>query len=491
MKKRFPALLVGAALLILSLVACSRQETGPVGPASAGGAQPESVRSLPGEGDFREAVVKVAKANIPAVVHIEVSQRQEIQNPFSRLSPFEGDPLFRRFFDIPRAPRSFKRELRGIGTGMIIKDDGYILTNNHVVAGATEIQVILSDERQFTARVVGTDPKTDMAVIKVNPSGKLPYVTFGDSDKVQVGEWVVAIGHPRGLDQTVTQGIISAKHRQGITDPSTYQDYLQTDAAINPGNSGGPLLNLDGQVIGVNSIIASQSGGFEGIGFAVPSNMALHISGELMKKGTVERGWLGVTLQDVPYEKMKPLKLATPKGALVVDVVKGGPASAAGIKPGDVIVSIDGRTVDDSGALRNAVAGAAIGNEVRLGIMRDGKSITVPVKVGNPQEAGKVLAAALRDKLGVDVRPLNSREESRYGLEPGLGVVIARLDPKGPLAAAGFEANDVLLQVDDQPIQGVDGLTGIASALKTGQDISVAVADHRTGRVGAIQIKVR
>jgi serine protease Do len=219
--------------------------------------------------------------------------------------------------------------------------------------------------------------------------------------------------------------------------------------------------------------------------------MALHIANELMRAGKVERGWLGVTLQDVTYDTMKSLKLSTPKGALVVDVVKGGPAYAAGIKPGDVITSLDGTAVDDSGALRNAVAGAAIGKEIRIGIMRDGKSLTVPVKVGNPKEAGKMLAASLRDKLGVEVRPLSQREERMYGLEQGLGVVITRLDPKGPLAQAGFEVDDVLVQVEDQPVEGVDGFTGIGGTLKSGQKISLVVVDHRTGRVGTIEVKVR
>ncbi|RLB14068.1 MAG: serine protease, partial [Deltaproteobacteria bacterium] len=179
-------------------------------------------------------------------------------------------------------PRKFKQELRGLGTGMIMDEKGYILTNNHVVAGATEIKVLLANGKRYPAKLIGTDPKTDLAVIKISAKDPLPHVVFGDSDKVEVGQWVVAIGHPRGLDQTVTQGIISAKHRRGIMDPSSYQDYLQTDAAINPGNSGGPLLNLKGEVIGVNAAIATQSGGFEGIGFAIPSNMALHIAKELI-----------------------------------------------------------------------------------------------------------------------------------------------------------------------------------------------------------------
>jgi serine protease Do len=320
---------------------------------------------------------------------------------------------------------------------------------------------------------------------------KLPYVTFGDSDKVQVGEWVVAIGHPRGLDQTVTQGIISAKHRQGISDPSTYQDFLQTDAAINPGNSGGPLLNLDGQVIGVNSIIASQSGGSEGLGFAIPSNMALHIAKSLMGIGKVQRGWLGISLQDISFDKMKSLKLTSPKGAYVMDVVKEGPASKAGIKPGDVIITLEGKAIADSGELRNLVAGTPIGKEVKLGIMRDGKRLTIAVKVGNLSDAAKIMAVSLRDKLGVDVRPLKDNEISKYGLDQGQGVAINWLDPKGPLSKAGFEIDDLILKINDQPIDSVEKFISVVNALQPRQGITIFVIDHRTGQTGYIQVEVR
>ena len=478
-------------ILALSVIACTKQDLASNKPEITKENPSSQRRPLLTERDFRESIIDVAKANIPAVVHIEVTQRQEIENPLAPLSPFENDPFFRRFFDFPQMPKKFKRELRGIGTGMIINKDGYILTNYHVVAGANEIQVILSDERQYTAKVIGSDQKTDLAVIRIPANEILPTVIFGDSDKVEVGEWVVSIGHPRGLDQTVTQGIISAKHRQGITDPSTYQDFLQTDAAINPGNSGGPLLNLDGQVIGVNSIIASQSGGFEGIGFAIPSNMAIHISNSLMASGKVERGWIGLTLQDIPFEKLKELKLESTRGAYVVDVVKGGPAYSAGIKSGDVILSVDGKNIADSGELRNLVAGTPIGKEVKLGIMRGGKRMNAPVKIGNPAEAAKIMAASIRERLGVDVRPVSENEAGKYGIQPGVGAVITRLDPKGPMAAAGFETNDVLLQIEDQPIDSVEGFGSIVSALKPGQTIDVIVADHRTGRLGSIKVQVR
>ena len=285
--------------------------------------------------DLSTAIAIVSKQAIPAVAHIEVTQRQEISNP---LLPFENDPFFHYFFNAPRKmPKKFKREMKGLGSGMIMDPDGHILTNNHVVAGANEIEVLLADGNRYTAKLVGADPKTDLAVIQIKADGKLPYVVFGDSDKMEVGHWVIAIGHPRGLDQTVTQGIISAKHRRGILDPTSYQDYLQTDAAINPGNSGGPLLNLEGQVIGVNAAIVSESGGFEGIGFAIPSNMAVYISRALIAHGKVERGWLGVTIQELTPDLIKAMNLNISKGALIADVIKGGPADVAGIQKGDVV----------------------------------------------------------------------------------------------------------------------------------------------------------
>ena len=265
---------------------------------------------------LRQPSKTVAKKTIPAVVHIEVTERQEVSNP---LLPFENDPFFRQFFGNRNMPRKFQREIQGLGTGMILDREGHILTDNHVVAGATKIEVTLADGRRFTGKsvkTVGTDPKTDLAVIQIHDNSPFPHVTLGDSDKMEVGQWVVAIGHPRGLDETVTQGIISAKHRRGISDPSNYQDYLQTDAAINPGNSGGPLLNLNGEVIGINAAILSESGGFEGLGFAVPSNMANHIAGELIDHGKVVRGWLGISIQDLTPDLAQSLGVPAPKGHL-------------------------------------------------------------------------------------------------------------------------------------------------------------------------------
>lgn len=438
--------------------------------------------------DLSTAIVQVAKETIPAVVHIEVTERQEVANP---LLPFESDPFFRRFFDIPKMPRKFKRELKGLGTGMIMDAQGHILTNHHVAGGATKIEVLLSNGERYPAKLVGTDPKTDLAVIKISAKGHLPYVTFGDSDKVEVGEWVVAIGHPRGLDQTVTQGVISAKHRQGITDPSSYQDFLQTDAAINPGNSGGPLLNLQGEVIGVNAAIASESGGFEGIGFTIPSNIAVHVARALIIHGKVERGWLGVSVQDLTPELAKSVHVETLKGALIVDVVKGGPAEKSGMRKNDVVIAYRGKEIPDSGTLRNEVAETPIGQEVKVMALRNGKKEELTVKIGSLEAATKILAASIKDRLGAEVRAVSPQDAEKYGLDANQGVTISWLDAKGPLKEAGFEIGDIILGINKQPIVGVQGFVALLGSLKPHQQITLLALDHRSGNTGYVQVEVR
>jgi serine protease Do len=434
------------------------------------------------------AIAQVAKQNIPAVVHIEVTQRQEVANP---LLPFENDPFFRYFFSLPRMPRKFKRELKGLGTGMIMDEQGHILTNNHVVGGATDISVLLADGKTYPAKPVGADPKTDLAVIRIAAKDPFPHVAFGDSDAVKVGEWVVAIGHPRGLDQTVTQGIISAKHRQGITDPSSYQDFLQTDAAINPGNSGGPLLNLRGEVIGVNAVIVSESGGFEGIGFAIPSNMALHIAKMLIAQGKVQRGWLGVNIQDLTPDLAKSFGLDAPKGALVAEVAKGGPGENAGLKRGDVILSYQDKDVRNASALRNEVANTPVGREAKLVIWRDGKKKELALAIGNAENISKILAASLTRRLGGEVRPVTPQETQRFGLEPQEGVAIASVDRKGPFSEVGFEPGDIILEMDGQPVEGLESFLEMVNSLQPGQEVTLLALDHRSGQSGYLQVVVR
>jgi len=435
--------------------------------------------------DLSTAIIQVAKQNLPAVVYIEVTESREVSNPFL---PYENDPFFRRFFGNPKMPKKFKQELKGLGSGMIIDAQGHILTNFHVAGGATKLQVTLADGSKYTATLVGGDPKTDLAVIRIQAKEKLPYVTFGDSDKVEVGEWVVAIGAPRALEKTVTQGIVSAKHRRGITDPTGYQDFLQTDAAINPGNSGGPLLNLYGEVIGVNAAIATESGGFEGIGFTIPSNMVLHVAKALIAHGKVERGWLGVTIRDLTPELAKSVHAETLKGALIVDVVKGGPADTAGMKKDDVVIAYRGKEISDTSSLRNDIAETPIGTEAKITILRNGKKEELNVKIGNLEASTKILAAAVKDRLGVEVRSPNPTEVTKYGITPNQGVVITWEDSKGPLKEAGFEIGDMILAINNQPIESMESFVDLVSLLRPKQKISILALDHRTGNTGMIQV---
>ncbi len=435
------------------------------------------------------AIEAVAKQAVPAVVHIEVTERQEIANP---LLPFENEPFFKYFFGNPnKMPKKFKREISGLGTGIIIDDSGHILTNYHVVGGATDIKVLLADGRQFTGnsiKTVGTDPKTDLALIQIVEKGPFPHLSLGDSNKTEVGQWVIAIGHPRGLDQTVTQGIISAKHRTGISDPSSYQDYLQTDAAINPGNSGGPLMNLNGEVIGINAAILSESGGFEGLGFAIPSNIAAHITQELIKNGKVIRGWLGVSLQSITPELAKSFGLSSYKGALVADVVKGSPADHAGMKHGDVVIAYQGNPVDDPSSFRNSVSLAPVGSEVKLTVVRNGAKQDVTVKVGSMEEQEKAVASSLKQQFGIAVRPLAPQEATEYGLESQSGLVVTEVDPKGPFGKAGFEKDDIILQVENNPVDSPDTLLALLDALKQTHKATVLGVDHKSGQSAAVQI---
>jgi len=476
-----------AVVLLLGLTHCQSHSDASAVKITTPKAARQPVTATPSTTTWQNAIARVAEQNIPAVVHIEVTQRREISNP---MLPFNNDPFFHFFFNGPQMPRKFKQELRGLGTGMVIDDQGHILTNNHVVAGATEINVLLADGKSFPAKLVGTDPKTDLAVIRISADEKLPAMTFGDSDKTAVGDWVVAIGHPRGLDQTVTQGIISAKHRSGVVDPTSYQDYLQTDAAINPGNSGGPLLNLDGQVIGVNAAIASESGGFEGIGFAIPSNMAVHVANALIANGKVTRGWLGVSINNPTPEQVKSLKLDGNKGALITDVSTDSPAQAGGLKKDDLVVQYQGQQIDNAAALQSRVGSTPVGEEARLTVLRDGEQVDLTVKIGNLEDAVRKIAASLKDRLGAVVRPLTAEETQQFGLEPGQGVALGALDAGSMLAKAGFEKDDVILDVNNMPVEGVEGFVALVKALPPHQQALLKAVDHRTGQSGFVQVTI-
>jgi serine protease Do len=478
------------AILFVSTVVWSAQAITTAKPEPALKPAAATIRIVPKAGwnsDLTTAISKVAKQAMPAVVYIEVTESREVQNPFSQ---FQNDPFFRRFFGVPKTPPKMKQEMKGLGSGMVIDPQGYILTNFHVAGNATKMEVGLADGSRHTAKLVGGDPTTDLAVIHISAGRPLPYVTFGDSDATEVGEWVVAIGAPRALDKSVTQGIISAKHRVGITDPNAYQDFLQTDAPINPGNSGGPLLNLQGQVIGVNAAIASQSGGFEGIGFTIPSSIAVYVANALISHGKVERGWLGVSIRDLTPELAKEAHVQALTGAQITDVLKGGPAQKAGLQKNDVVTSYQGKEISDSSTLRNEVAQTPIGQEAKLTFYRGGSKHETTVRVGSQTEATALLALGVKERLGVEIRPLKPKETEQYGLDENQGVIITQVDPKGALGQAGFEVGDGILAIDNQPVEGVAGFVGLINALPSKKKVSILAFDHRSGNSGNILVTV-
>ncbi len=336
-----------------------------------------------------------------------------------------------------------------------------------------------------------TDPKTDHAVVNIDTGKPLPHVRFGDSDAVEVGEWVVAIGHPRGLDQTVTTGIVSAKHRRGITDPSGYQDFLQTDAAINPGNSGGPLLNLRGEVVGVNAAIASTSGGFEGIGFAIPSNMAIYISRELIARGKVERGWIGVSVQDLTHDLARTMGIEGARGALVTEIHRASPAEKAGLKQGDVVVAYNGKEIRDASQLRNEAASSPIGKEVKVTVLREGKRRDVPLRIESLESRAQATAVPIQERLGITVRSATSREVSRLKLRPGQGVIVTRVETGSPGAKAGLEPGDAILEVNEMTLSSAQDLSAALALVKPGEQVLVSIVDGRTRDRGSLQIRLR
>ncbi len=364
-------LLVIAGIAV-GLIISSRLNLPPIG----GARQP--LKPSPELVQMSGAIAVVAAYVTPSVVNISTSRTVQMGNP---LYPFSRDPFFRQFFGVPdNEPRYRKFKQQSLGSGVIASADGHILTNNHVVAGAQEITVVLANKNTYKGRVVGTDPRSDIAVIKIDASG-LPAISFGNSDSLRPGAMVLAIGSPFGLAQTVTMGIVSAVGRVnvGIED---YEDFIQTDAAINPGNSGGALVDMNGELIGINTAIFSQTGGYMGVGFAIPSNMAKNVMESLMKTGKVERGWIGVSVQDLTSDLAAQFGVPMNEGALVAEVVKGGPAYKAGLKQGDVIVEFGGKPVEDAGQLRNLAGFSAVGSNVRLVIIRNKKKESVDVKIG-------------------------------------------------------------------------------------------------------------
>ncbi len=389
----------------------------------------------------------------PAVVNVKVTSTVKTELPdqfFGEDFPFHGFGL-----PVPEQPHQFKQQ--GTGSGFIIRKDGVILTNNHVVDNAQEITVTLADKQQYKAKILGRDPKTDLAILKIEPKGSLPTLALGDSAALRVGDWVMAIGNPFGLTNTVTTGIVSAKGRTIGAGP--YDDFIQTDAPINPGNSGGPLFNMSGEVVGINTAIFSQSGGNIGIGFAIPVNLVKSLVPDLETKGTVTRGWLGVSVQPVTPELARSFGLDKQRGALVGDVMAQGPAEKAGIERGDVIVSYDGKNIDDASALPALVASTPVGKTVPVEIVRDGKSKTVEVLLGKLNDRATALnTKEEKVEWGLALQDIRPEERPQMNLAGNEGVLVTSVAPGSPAQNAGIQPGDVILQVNQVPVKSVQNV---------------------------------
>jgi serine protease Do len=442
------------------------------------------------------AAFETAAARVnPSVVPIFCEQVEKIENRFgSPDDPFRdffGDNFFKQFFG--SQPKELKQTVRALGSGVIITRDGYILTNNHVVKGAQKLTVVLSDKKKYAAKVIGTDPQTDVAVVKID-AHDLPAATLGNSDSVRVGQWVIAVGNPFQLMHTVTAGIISAKGRSSVN-LAEYEDFIQTDASINPGNSGGALADLDGNIIGINTAIYSPSGGNIGIGFAIPINMARSVMDQLISKGKISRGYLGLIPQDIDENLAKALHLKTTKGSLVGDVSKDGPADKAGIKRGDIITTFNGKEIKNSLELRNIVAETAPGSKVKVGLLRNSKEMEVTVELGErPNNLGSAATKTKKPeeqaskKFGFSIQSLTPDIAKQLGYENDHGVVVASVTPGSVAEDAGIKKGDLIKQINQKDIISVDDFNRIARDLKSGESVALLMRRGQNTFFVAIQL---
>jgi Do/DeqQ family serine protease len=466
-------ILLISTVLLFSFVACGgladtafTSSSAAVATASADAAARADAPAA--QNSYADVVARVT----PAVVTIRASRRTREARQF----PFTDDPFFREFFGERfrrQSPREEERIQRGLGSGVIVSADGHILTNHHVVDGAEDIRVELSDGRTLPAKVIGSDQPSDLAVLKVEAAG-LPALPLGDSDKARVGDVVLAVGNPLGVGQTVTSGIISAKSRQTGLGDGSFEDFIQTDAPINRGNSGGALVNTAGELVGINSQIWSPTGGNIGIGFAIPANMAKDVMDQLRKTGKVRRGMLGVTIQAVTSDLASSLGLSAVRGALVSSVQPGSPAERAGLRRGDVITAVNGAPVSDSNSLRNMVARTQPGTEVTLTVSRDNREQQFRVTLGELPADRRGAAGdggtsgSNTDSLGINAEPVTPALASRFNLPAGVqGLVVTDVDPAGPASEAGLSEGDVIEEVNRQPVRSMADLQ--AALRRTGE----------------------
>lgn len=489
------ALLVGSGLVFLNTCSFAESKRPDRGSIQFGTEKKQEIKMPAGMESFKTVIADVAEKVLPTVVSVIPTKIDTVvfsNNPFYQ---FFGDQFgFDDFFGVPQQPQRRrapppvqKKEYRqqGMGSGVIVSKDGYILTNYHVVAGANEIEVKTSDKRSYQAEVVGSDSLADVAVIKIKEKVKdLPVAYLGNSDKLRPGDWAIAIGNPFSLTSSVTLGIISALKR-ATGGGEMYQNFIQTDAAINPGNSGGALINIDGELIGINTMIYTQSGGYMGIGFAIPINMAKQIMEDLIYEGKVTRGWLGVMIQELDQTTRDALNLSEQtKGVLIGDVFKGQPAEKAGIKRGDIVISVDGKAVESPNELRNAIAAIHPGKKIPIEVLRNGNKQTVTVtltgrdgkKTGSTSSAnegsGEDGAADLSEKLGIKVAAITTQMYEDLGLDQNIkGVIIQEVDPSSIAAQEGLQQNDIIIEVNRQPVKSVKEFKAAVKSIKSGDPI--------------------
>ncbi len=433
-----------------------------------------------------KAFATVVKSAEPAVVHVAVEKSVSRQTTTNSPYEFFNDPFFERFFGpqfrspyrSPDQQKEYKQ--RGAGSGFIVGSDGYILTNNHVVEGADKISVRLDDKREFKAKVIGTDPQSDVAVIKIDASD-LPVLPLGDSDSLEVGEWVIAIGNPFELSSTVTVGVVSAKGRNhmGIND---YENFIQTDAAINPGNSGGPLLNIHGEAIGINTAIFSRSGGYMGIGFAIPINMAKAIKKQLVQNGKVTRGWLGVMIQDVSEDLAKSFHLEEATGVLVSEITKNSPAEKGGLKQGDVLLNLNGVPLEGVADLRNKIAMTSPDSTIKMDVIRDGEQKSLSLTVGEQPQNMNVLAGkagpGLLSDMGLTLQDLTDELADHFGYQIGQGVLITDVAPDSPASDIGLKPGQLIEEINRIRVAS---LSDVKSALAKSQTPGQVLLRIRSG----------
>ena len=445
---------------------------------------------------------EVAKAVTPAVVNIttvtvgKVSDSRGIPDEMrERMEEFfggRGGPSGPRGFHGPQGPgEPLEHRGGGQGSGVIVSPDGYILTNNHVIEGARTVTITLPDKREFTGKIVGADPKTDLAVVKIEGQS-LPTVSWGDATKLQVGEYVLAVGNPFGLNSTVTLGIVSAlgRGRMGITQ---YEDFIQTDAAINPGNSGGALVNTKGELVGINTAIFSQTGGYQGVGFAVPTSMSKPIYDSLVKNGKVVRGFLGVSIQDLSQDLAKSFGIKDAKGALVSDVKDESPAGQAGLKQGDIITTYQGLPVEDAVAFQRQVTKTAVGTKVTVRVIRDGHEKDLTVTVGEQPDTTKIAKAETGESdyvfAGVAVQDLDRDTAKELGIRgKGQGVLVTAVEPDSGAEKAGVMRGDVIREINRQPVKSVKDFEKVSSGLKKGENVLILI--DRRGNALFLSAKV-